>query len=76
MTRESLQRFAIKLRDIIKEKSIKIINMAKSKEFDGIQWEEVLSHIRESIVGTSTKLIICHGQIINFISNNSRSRET
>ena len=63
MTRESLQRFAIKLRDIIKEKSIKIINMAKSKEFDGIQWEEVLSHIRESIIGTSTKLIICHGLV-------------
>lgn len=63
VARDTILEIATKLRRIIKEHSIKIINIAKLKELDDISWAEILSQIRESILGTSTKLIICHGLV-------------
>jgi len=63
VARETLLEIATKLREIIKEYSIKIINVAKFKELDDISWTEILNQIRESIFGTPTKLIICHGLV-------------
>lgn len=38
--------------------------MAKTKEIHNINWEEILSQIRKSILGTETKIIICHWLVI------------
>lgn len=63
IAKETLQNFIIKLREKIREHSIKVINIAKFKELDNINWAEILSQIRESLLGTSTKLIVCHGLV-------------
>lgn len=60
MSRETLLESIVKLWEIINENSIKILYIAKTKELNDILWEEILDQIRNSLLGISTKLIICY----------------
>jgi hypothetical protein len=63
LTKKTLLELGVKLRDILRKNPIKILTVAKTKQIDNIPWEEILNQIRESIRGTLTKLIICHGLV-------------
>ncbi|KAL6255500.1 hypothetical protein P5V15_013836 [Pogonomyrmex californicus] len=45
ITKKTLHCLTSKLREAIKENSIKILNIAKTKEIDNIKWEEILNRI-------------------------------
>jgi len=63
MTIENLQKLPSNLRESLIRNAIKILNIAKTKEIDKQNWEDIFEQIRKSIIGISIKIIICHGMV-------------
>lgn len=61
--KSNIAKVLVKLKGILRDKSLKSFSLAYSKYVENIPWKEVLSLIHEIYVNEKTKVIICLGTI-------------